>query len=221
MRTNHECSLPSRRRRQIVEIRWKKSELGFVCVPFQVSLKLPGRKACQHFVAFKNKNPSGEKGCARSVEDVAAHIITVRPHADLWIINEVHGIGYEIVKEIRSGGVLCLRDGYALMRKVGTPPNNELRENPASRHNVVRDHWVAVIVQCAISAQLLEKGIAGNGPGQRCARGFIENSETGIVPLNILFRADAAVRIRRVARRDKIGKSHSDTFKIQACWGRR
>jgi hypothetical protein len=145
---------------------------------------------------------------------MTAHIITVRPHADLWIINEVLGIRYEIVKEVRSGGVLCLRDGYALMRKIGASPDNELCKNPASGHDVVRYHWVAVIVQCAISPQLLEKGIAGNGPGKRCARGLIENSETGIVELDILFRADTAFGVRRVARGDKSEKSHSDTFEI-------
>ena len=67
----------------------------------------------------------------------------------------------------------------------------------------------------------LEKGIAGNGPGKRCAGVFIKNSETGIVPLNILFRADAAVGIRRVARGNKSIKSDSDTIKTQACWVRR
>ena len=87
---------------------------------------MPGRKAFQHLLAFKNKDSSGEKGRTRSVEDTAAHIITVRPHADLRIINEVRGVGNEIVKELRSGGVLCLRDGYALMRKLGVRPNNEL-----------------------------------------------------------------------------------------------
>jgi hypothetical protein len=46
---------------------------------------------------------------------MTAHIITVRPHTDLWIINEVRGVGDEIVNVVRSGGVLCLRDGYALM----------------------------------------------------------------------------------------------------------
>src|SRR5882724_9965653 len=115
VRANHERSLPSRRRGQTVEIRRKKSELGFVRIPFQVSLKLPGRKSFQHFITFKNKNSSGEKGCSGRVVNVAAHIITVWPHANLWIINEVCGVGDEIVKVVRSGGVLCLRDGYALM----------------------------------------------------------------------------------------------------------
>ena len=57
---------------------------------------------------------------------MAAHIITVRPHTSLWVINPVHRISNEIVQEVRSGGVLCLRDCYALMRKIRAAPNNEL-----------------------------------------------------------------------------------------------
>jgi cytidylate kinase len=60
----------------------------------------------------------------------------------------------------------------------------------------------------------LEKRIASNRPEKELARCFIENGETGIVPLHILFRADTTVRIRRIARRDKSGKSHPDTKKI-------
>src|SRR5437868_1231500 len=88
--TNHESSLSRGRRRQTVEIRRKKSELRFASILFQISLKLSRWKAFQHLVAFKNKDSSGKIAWPRSGEDMTAHIIAVRPYADLWIINEVH-----------------------------------------------------------------------------------------------------------------------------------
>ena len=57
---------------------------------------------------------------------MATHVIAVRPDAHFWVINEILGVGYEIVEVIRSGGILGLRNGDALMRKVGARPYNEL-----------------------------------------------------------------------------------------------
>jgi hypothetical protein len=73
----------------------------------------------------------------------------------------------------------------------------------------------------ARTSERLKKRIASSRPIKECACRFIENSKTGIVPLNILFRADAAIGIRRIAPGDKSAKSHPDTIPTQACWRRR
>src|SRR5262245_2769717 len=152
---------------------------------------------------------------------MTAHVITVRPHANLWIINKVVGVGDEIIKIVLSGSVLCLRDGYTLMRKVGASPNHELRKNPAPGQDVVRNRRVTIVMSGTISAERLKQRIASNRTEKQGARRFIENSQTGIVPLHVLFRTDAAVCIRRVARRVKCAKPNPDTIKTQACSGRR
>jgi hypothetical protein len=69
----------------------------------------------------------------------------------------------------------------------------------------------------ACTAERLKKRISSSRPIKECACRFIENSETGIVPLNILFRANAAIGIRRIAPGDKSGKSHPDAIPTQAC----
>src|SRR5262245_55932525 len=152
---------------------------------------------------------------------MAAHIISVRPHTDLWIINEVVGVGHEIIKIVLSCSVLCLRDGYALMRKIGAAPDDELCKDPTPGQDIVRHGWVTVVVTCTISAERLKQRIARNRPQKQCARRFIENRETSIVPLHVLFCADAAVRIWRIARRVKCTQSHADTIPVYACWTRR
>jgi len=50
-----------------------------------------GLEGLPAFCRVQNKNPSGEIGCARSIKDMTAHIITVRPDADLWIITKFVG----------------------------------------------------------------------------------------------------------------------------------
>src|ERR1041385_5271896 len=142
---------------------------------------------------------------------MTAHVIAVRPNRQLCVINEVLRVGYEIIKVIRSGGVLGLRNSDAFMRKVGTRPNDKLRKNPTPSHDVERDHRVTIIMNCASSAKRLEKRIASCRPEKQRASCFIENSETGIVPLDILFCANSPVGIRRIASRDEPGKPNTST----------
>jgi hypothetical protein len=99
------------------------------------------------------------------------------------------------------------------MRKVGAAPNNELCKDPTPGQDVVRDRWVTIVVTRTISAERLKQRVSSNRPEEQSARRLIENRETGIVPLHILLRADATVRIRGITGRDKSGKSHSDTIK--------
>ena len=131
---------------------------------------------------------------------MTGHIVAVRPHADLRVIDEVRGVGDEIVKIVCASGVLRLRDGDALMREIGARTHDKLRENPAPAENIICDDRIAVVVCGAVTAERLKERVASGRPVKQRACRFIENSETGIVPLDILFRADPAVGIWWIAR---------------------
>ena len=89
------------------------------------------------------------------------------------------------------------------MREIGARTHHKLSENPASAEDIIGDHGIAVVMGGACTAERLKKRVASSGPIKECACRFIENSKTGIVPLNILFRADAAIGIRRIAPGDE------------------
>jgi len=87
--------------RQIVEIDGRNPHWGCLRT-FSGQPEVAGPEDLSTFFRVKTKILPARTLCGR-VEDMTAHN-NRRPHADLWIINEVRGVGYEIVKEVRSGG---------------------------------------------------------------------------------------------------------------------
>ena len=73
----------------------------------------------------------------------------------------------------------------------------------------------------AITAQRLEKSVSCGRPVKQCACRFIENSETGIVPLDILFRADPAVGIWWITARNKASEGSPDSVENETRGGGR
>ena len=178
-------------------------------------MKLPGRKPLQHLITLKNKDSSGEKARASWVENMARHIVAVRPNTDFWIIDKVRRVGDKVVEIVRAQGIARSGNGDTLMREIRTGANHELRENPASTENIVRNHWVAVIMRGTRAAERLKKRVAGDR-SVKARAAFVPDRKAGVVPLNILYRTDAAIRVRRIASRNKTGDAGSDTLKTDS-----
>ena len=106
------------------------------------------------------------------------------------------------------------------MREIRARADDELREDPAPGEDVIGDHRVAVVVRGAGATERLKEGVTSGGPIEQRA-GLTEDREARVVPLDVLRRADASVRIRRIARGDEPGKPHTDTVEAHARWGRR
>ena len=76
-----------------------------------------------------------------------------------------------------------------------------MREDPAPRENIIRDHRVAVVSCGAVSAEGLEQGIAGGGPIEQIPA-LIPDREAEVVPQDVLGRVNTAFRVRR----NRVGK---------------
>src|SRR4051794_31066404 len=76
-------------------------------------------------------------------------------------------------------------------------------------------------MRCADAAERLEEGVPGGRTVLQSPGRLVEDSEARVVPLHKLRRADAAVHIRRVARRDESSGPSADAVKPGADWRRR
>src|SRR5205823_10171532 len=103
----------------------------------------------------------------------------------------------EVVGVVAPGGVARGRDGDALVS--GDRRSGELGDDPPSRELVVEDDRVAEAVGLT--------DVAGPGPERRDvdrtedagAGGLVEDLEACVDSLDVLRRADLAVRVRRRA----------------------
>src|SRR5256885_9663695 len=90
--------------------------------------------------------------------------------------------------------------------------DNELRENPATSQDVVRNHGVAVVVRRAEAAQGLEESVTRSGTVEQGAGGFVKDGEAGVVPLHVLRRAHAAIHVRGITGRGESSEAHAYTL---------
>ena len=176
----------------------------------------PGGQSLDHLRPLEDVDASAEERRTRRVEGVRRHVISVGPDADVRIVDEVHGVGHEVVEVVGPGRVLRFRDRDALVRVARSRSHDKLGEDPASGENVVSDDRIAVVVTRARAAQRLEQRVAGGGAVEQRTRGLVEDREAGVVPLNVLRRADAAVHVGGVAVRQEAGETHSDAVPTHA-----
>src|SRR3982074_3385459 len=103
----------------------------------------------------------------------------------------------------------------------GRPSDSELRNDPATREDVVRDNRVAVVVRRADAPQRLEERITSGGSVLEGTGGFVENREAGVVPLHVLGWAAGALPRRGIPGRAESTESHTDALEVDAGGRRR
>ena len=145
-----------------------------------------------------------------------AHVIAIRPHGGMRIIDEIHRIGHKVVEIVIPGRVRGRGDSDALMRVVGVADRDgKLRNHPTAGEDIVGDNRITVIMDCASAAQGLEQRVASRRTVLQCTSRFVEHRETRVVPLHVLRRADAAIHVRRIAANDESGEAHPDAIKTE------
>src|SRR5258706_12150415 len=101
------------------------------------------------------------------------------------------------------------------MGEAGTGVDGQLRQDPASRQNVVVDDRVAVVVRGAHASEWLEEGVAGSRSVQ-LGPVLVPDGEAQVVPLHVLRGAYVSVDVGRNAAGRVARKAGADAFEADA-----
>src|SRR5262249_49432624 len=97
-----------------------------------------------HFYAIKHESLGAKKGCALRVEHVSGHVIGVRPHAQLRIIEKVTG-QMKIVSVPSASCVACLGNGDAfVLRNTSATWRCELTNDPAIGYLIIHYDGITI-----------------------------------------------------------------------------
>jgi hypothetical protein len=114
-----------------------------------------GRLALQHLAPLEREHPDAGRGHGVRGELVGHHVVAVRPHAELRVVEEDVGPEVELVEVVGPGRVARRRDGDALavlvVARAAAWRGDELGDQPPPRYLVVEDDRVAVVVDLALA----------------------------------------------------------------------
>src|SRR5439155_14967528 len=99
--------------------------------------------ARQHLCAVKSKRLRPEKRRARRIENVHAHVISIRPDAEMWIIEEVR-TEMKIIAAVRPGCVAGGRYRDTLIRR--NADARKLSNDPAAGKLVIKHNRISAAV---------------------------------------------------------------------------
>jgi len=153
----------------------------------------------QHLVPIEGHRASANERSQVAAEEVDRHVVGVGPDGQLRVVREVGVADLPGVAEVRAGGIPGCRHGEALVvgrnREATLGGEGELGEDPAVRHPVVADDGIALVGELAEAAEAGPQGVTGAWTHKRRA-GPVKDLEVEVHPLDVVVRADVAVRVR-------------------------
>ncbi len=150
------------------------------------------RAAGEHACAVVRTDFRSEERRPRSVEHVERLVVGIRRDPELRVVREAGVL--ERVAVVRPGRVSALRHGDALQeRRRG---HRELRDDPPIGDRVVQDLRVPVVVRLAAAAEAAPQRVDRNR-AVHGASALVEDGEIGVDRLDVVVRANVAVRVGR------------------------
>jgi hypothetical protein len=182
-----------RRRRRAVEV---GRQVGVLQLAARDPRRDEARRgAGQHRRPVERERLRAQVALSLSVEHVGAHVVRVRPHPELRVVDEVLS-EVEPVAVVGAARVAGTRDGDAL---VGDDARGvvagELRDDPAVGQLVVEHYRVAVPVELAQAAEPAPQRPDVDRPEDGCAGRLVEDLEALVDDLDVLRQPNLAVRV--------------------------
>ena len=163
----------------------------------------------QHFAAVVGANGGAGESVSAVRKHVERDVIRVRPDTHFRIIGKI-SVG-ERIPVPGASRIAGLRNRYALQVRCGA--DRKLGNDPAVGHAIVNHHRITIVVRLASSAKSTPQGVDRHwAVNQRAA--LIIYGEICVHGLDVMIRANVAVRIGRRRVHGEAGHSVSDAIEI-------
>src|SRR4051812_17323236 len=166
----------------------------------------------QHLRAIKREWLGAQESSAGSIEDVHAHVVSIGPNTQVWIIEEVR-TQVKSVTVVAAGGIAGRRDRNTLVgRHAGA---GELTNDPAIVDLIVHDDWIAIPCSFTHTTETAPQSRNARWSKLRCASRLVEDLVPFIDDLHILRGANFPIRVgRRTVASDS---RERNAIKVEPC----